>query len=342
MRQWTLHSPGAFRTPEFLRMTQHAHAMLPAETHDYRARHEYVGTLRDFIASQVYPRLRPHYEASLVPSFVASRGSPPATSDQVRTLMERSPLYQGFSVLARGTQELLWDMVGEVVERQLPELVRTVAKLSTSVVPPRLAAQLDLPDYTRAVDIHVMPGGYHTEDELGSATASAVSKQFPGWKPGRILDLGCGVDLGAPMVRYGAARAAALGYTVQLSQQDATRTDFPNGSFNLIASTLLLHELPRKAILAVLKECHRLLRPGGVMLHHDLLRWPEDPFDSFMMSWTTRHNNEPYERASGTLDFPRECAAVGFPVDDVFVLAQPGLYLEEVYQVSGIRGARKP
>jgi hypothetical protein len=60
-----------------------------------------------------------------------------------------------------------------------------------------------------------------------------------------------------------------------------------------------------------------------------------------MMAWTTRHNNEPYERASGTLKFPEDCAQAGFDADDVFIVAQPGAYLEEVYQVSGIRGARK-
>jgi hypothetical protein len=77
------------------------------------------------------------------------------------------------------------------------------------------------------------------------------------------------------------------------------------------------------------------------MAHHDLLRWPDEPFDAFMMAWTTRHNNEPYERASGTLKFPEDCAAAGFDAEDVFIVSQPGAYLEEVYQVSGIRGARK-
>jgi hypothetical protein len=33
--------------------------------------------------------------------------------------------------------------------------------------------------------------------------------------------------------------------------------------------------------------------------------------------------------------------AVGFAAEEVFVVAEPGVYLEEVYQVSGIRGARK-
>lgn len=363
--------------------------MLPFGSHDERSREEYVAEMRRFLMSVVYPRLRPHYEAVLAPAFAARTGARPRTPDEVRTVMEQSTLYQGFSLLTRGTQELLWDTVGEIVDRQQPTLMDVARDLAARGGPvPVLQAGLPVPEYIAAVDIHVMPGGYHTEtatddvfagalydrgvylyafgglgplnEELGQATVAAVARQFPGWQPGRILDLGCGVghstlplatafpqaqvhgvDLGAPMVRYGAARAAALGFKVHFSQQDATRTAFADASFDLVTSTLLLHEMPRAAILALLRECARLLRPGGVMVHHDLLRWPEDPFDSFMMSWTTRHNNEPYERASGTLDFARECEAAGFPSGSPFVVAQPGVYLEEVYQVSGIRGARK-
>jgi SAM-dependent methyltransferase len=338
--------------------------------------------------SDVYPRLRTHYRDVLAPGYAAEHGEPPPSVDKVRAVMASSPLYTGYSLLVRGTQELLWDTVGEAVERQLPCLIETAATLSANQGSLELNPSLPLPAYTAAVDIHVMPGGFHSEiaendvfagalydrgvhlfafgglgplnDELGVATAAAVRRQFPDFAPRTVLDLGCGAghatlpladafpeaevhgaDLAAPMIRYAAARAAALGYSVHFSQRDATRTEYPDGSFDLIASTLLLHEMPRTAILALFRECHRLLRPGGVMLHHDLLRWPEEPFEAFMMAWTTRHNNEPYERASGTLRFPEDCAAAGFDAADTFIVAQPGAYLEEVYQVSGIRGARK-
>jgi SAM-dependent methyltransferase len=214
--------------------------------------------------------------------------------------------------------------------------------------------------YDRGVHLFAFGGLGPLNDELGVATAAAVRTQFPDFAPTRILDLGCGaghatlpladafpgaeihgIDLGAPMLRYASARAASLGYAIHFSQQDAAHTNYPDESFDLITSTLLLHEMPRPAILAVFRECHRLLRPGGVMAHHDLLRWPDEPFDAFMMAWTTRHNNEPYERASGTLKFPEDCVAAGFDAADAFVVSQPGAYLEEVYQVSGIRGARK-
>jgi len=374
-------------------MTQLKHAMLIDETHDERARDAFIASLREFTMAEIYPTLREHYRKVLVPRYAERHGGPPASVDRVRTVMEESPLYMGYSLLVRGTQELLWDTVGEAVERQLPALIEKASDASAKAADGKkgslvLDPSLPLPNYTAAVDIHVMPGGFHTEiaaedvfagalydrgvhlfafgglgplnDELGVATAAAVRKQFPDIAPARILDLGCGaghatlpladafpdaeihgIDLAAPMLRYASARASSLGYALHLSQQDATKTNYPDESFDLITSTLLLHEMPRPAILALFRECHRLLRPGGVMAHHDLLRWPEEPFDAFMMAWTTRHNNEPYERASGTLKFPEDCVAAGFDAADVFVVAQPGAYLEEVYQVSGIRGARK-
>jgi SAM-dependent methyltransferase len=376
-------------------MPQFRHAMLIEETHDERARHAFIASLREFTMAELYPRLRTHYRDVLAPRHAEQHGEVPQSVDRVRSVMEAAPFYTGYSLLVRGTQELLWDTVGEVVERQLPALIAKAADAASGdATGPAARASLALdpslpvPKYTAAVDIHVMPGGFHTEitendvfagalydrgvhlfafgglgplnDELGVATAAAVRRQFPDFAPRKVLDLGCGaghatlpladafpaaeihgVDLAAPMLRYAAGRAAALGYSVHFAQQDATHTTYPDGSFDLIASTLLLHEMPRPAILALLRECHRLLRPGGVMVHHDLLRWPEDPFDAFMMAWTTRHNNEPYERASGTLKFPEDCAAAGFNASDAFIVAQPGAYLEEVYQVSGIRGARK-
>jgi SAM-dependent methyltransferase len=369
-------------------MRQLQHPLLIDETHDERARDAFIASLREFTMTDVYPKLRTHYHEVLAPRYAASHGAPPASVEGVRAVMEDSPLYMGYSLLVRGTQELLWDTVGDAVERQLPALIEKASRVGATKGSLALDPKLALPNYTAAVDIHVMPGGYHTDitehdvfagalydrgvhlfafgglgplnDELGVATAAAVRRQFPDFAPERVLDLGCGaghatlpladafpgaeihgLDLGAPMLRYASGRAAALGYAIHFSQQDATHTNFPDASFDLITSTLLLHEMPRPAILALLRECHRLLRPGGVMAHHDLLRWPDEPFDAFMMAWTTRHNNEPYERASGTLKFPEDCVAAGFDAADVFVVAEPGAYLEEVYQVSGIRGARK-
>ena len=98
--------------------------------------------------------------------------------------------------------------VGEVVERQLPALIDP-GRRGTQDPRARCSSNpsLPVPDYTAAVDIHVMPGGFHTDiteddvfagalydrgvhvfafgglgplnDEMGVATATAVRRQFP-------------------------------------------------------------------------------------------------------------------------------------------------------------------
>ena len=113
------------------------------------------------------------------------------------------------------------------------------------------------------------------------------------------LDIGCGVghqtlpfvdaypeaevygcDLGAPMLRYGHARAETLGKRVHFSQQNAEATDFDDESFDLVTSTIVLHETSARALSAIFRECRRLLRPGGMMAHSefpDASRFWPDP-----------------------------------------------------------------
>ena len=108
-------------------MDQIRHAMLIDETHDERARDAFIASLREYTMSELYPQLRRHYDEVLAPRYAAQHGEPPRSVDQVRTVMEDSQLYTGYSLLVRGTQELLWDTVGEAVERQLPTLIERAA-----------------------------------------------------------------------------------------------------------------------------------------------------------------------------------------------------------------------
>ena len=117
----------------------------------------------------------------------------------------------------------------------------------------------------------------------------------------RILDMGCaignstlpwskafpeaeihGIDVGAPVLRYAHARAEAKDAGIHFSQQNAERTDFPDESFDLIVSHIMLHETSHSAMPRIFAECKRLLKPGGVMLHLEIPSGA-DPYASFMM-----------------------------------------------------------
>ena len=128
------------------------------------------------------------------------------------------------------------------------------------------------------------------------------------------------IDVSAPCLRYAHARAEALEKTVHFAQQNAEHTNFDDESFDLIVSHILFHETSRQAVGNFMKECFRLLKPGGLAVHVDVARHltEKTPFDQFMGDWDTLHNNEPFW---GTLLFDMDmidlAVASGFNRDNV-------------------------
>ncbi|MGE3667774.1 MAG: class I SAM-dependent methyltransferase, partial [Steroidobacteraceae bacterium] len=264
------------------------HAMLPRPTHDERARQAFVRSFRRHLASRVMPGNYPLYAARIEPRFRAETGRSPQTPAELRAVMERDPYYQFWSAMLRRSQELMWESVIDPAERDREALVRRAAAPAKRKRAGTLALDpaLQVPRYHTAADIHLQPGGYHTDFGPGDITAGALydsglhlyldgafgvendamgdillafyRHRFPGLKPGRILDMGCAIgnstlpwgrafpraslhaiDVGAPVLRYGHARAEALGVTVHFSQQNAEATNFEPASFDLIVSHIM-------------------------------------------------------------------------------------------------------
>jgi SAM-dependent methyltransferase len=364
------------------------HAVLPTPSADEAGREGFLAAMRRFLITDLYNGNEVVYRRRQMPAFLAKHGRLPETYLEVKSLMQEDGFYRAFSLLNRTTQELLWDSVGESVQRQLPALRAAAARIPKAGGTLTLDAHLQLPDYFTKVDIHVMPGSFHTEmgeDDLyagavydrgvyvyaygglgdknaalGQGTIDCVRARFPDLTPRRILDLGCGagmstlplaeawpgaeihaLDLAAPMLRYAHARSESFGVSVHYSQQNAAHTNFADASFDLVLSNLLLHEIPQKVTREVIAECHRLLAPGGVMIHNDMVGWPTDPFQGFMAEWNGHHNNEPFERGSGTLDWRAACTDSGFGADRIFLQPVGAAYMAEQLMYVGYRGAQK-
>jgi predicted SAM-dependent methyltransferase len=66
-----------------------------------------------------------------------------------------------------------------------------------------------------------------------------------------------------------------MGRDVNFAPMSAERTEFEDATFDLIVSHILLHETSFRAMPRIFRECHRLLKPGGYMIHADL-----PPFDT--------------------------------------------------------------
>ncbi len=176
-------------------------------------------------------------------------------------------------------------------------------------------------------------------DAAGRALCDWLSREFPAFIPSRIVDLGCGlghntlplcelfpsaeivaIDVAAPMLRYGHARARSLGIDdIEFRQEDATHTSLPTGSADLVFSTMVLHETSHEALPKLLRESYRLLRGGGLCIH---LEQPPyrglSPFEQFMRDWDGRYNNEPFWSSLHESDLQQMMIKAGFDSELVF------------------------
>ena len=179
-------------------------------------------------------------------------------------------------------------------------------------------------------------------DGAGQAVVTWLEKTRPDWHPRRVLDVGCtvghnavpiaakfpdaevtAIDTAGAALRYGAARAAGLGMRnirfVQANGEDLSR--YPDGHFDWVQTTMFLHELSAKAMPRLLAECHRVLAPGGLILHVEQPQYaPEMPlFEQFMRDWDAFNNNEPFWTAMHGVDLKDVMAEAGFAKADQFV-----------------------
>ena len=187
-------------------------------------------------------------------------------------------------------------------------------------------------DLGGAVFMRGMNGGL-LNDRRGQTAMSHVLTCYPDLAPKRILEMGCGigasavpaavafpdaevfgVDVGASMLRYAHARAEHLGVRVHFSQQNAEHTNFPDGCFDLVYSCVALHEASMPAVVNMLAESKRLLRPGGVAVHLEvpLVYGDEDIWSGVQAEIETVYNNEPNWIGALTADYDRLMRQAGF------------------------------
>ena len=187
--------------------------------------------------------------------------------------------------------------------------------------------------------LYTRGAGTGDKDSKGQAVVRFLSERFPEFQPENLIDLGCGhggqtcnyaaafpqartvgVDLGAGLLRFGHLRAESLGIPLHLKQACASQTGFPDASFDLVVSNILLHEIPRDMLAAIMRESFRLLRPGGVVLHQDVpTQRPETPaFHQWLSHWQVQHNDEPFWQSFAETSVPDALVEAGFHPGQIF------------------------
>jgi SAM-dependent methyltransferase len=152
-------------------------------------------------------------------------------------------------------------------------------------------------------------------DGGGWAVVNWLRSEHPEFAPKRILDVGCGlghntlplaqafpdaelvaIDVAAPMLRYGSARAQSLGVkNVSFEQVNAENLPYSDGQFDLVMTCMFLHETSLTAIQKIFTEIQRVQAPDGLSIHLEQPQYQGmDVFEQFIRDWDAYNNNEPF------------------------------------------------
>jgi ubiquinone/menaquinone biosynthesis C-methylase UbiE len=191
--------------------------------------------------------------------------------------------------------------------------------------------QVIYPDYYKNHNFHGIKQGYLNQD--AALTYDPITQYVlpPGetWvreslvkaiqgQPRRLLDLGCGtgsttlmlkqrfpasevvgLDLSPYMLVMADHKARAAHLDIQFRHGNAMVTGLPDQSFDVVCATLLFHETPPAVAKTILRECFRLLTPGGQVL---ILDGNQDTLRA--TGWLSTIFEEPFIRdyAQGNVD----------------------------------------
>jgi SAM-dependent methyltransferase len=337
------------------------HAALARLTHDEQARLDAAAHLNHFLAQQVVPAMRQRFEQAAAATPPASRDEAWALLETDPRFSIWSRLRRGsmearqraaFEAAFRQREalaEACRDVVAAAGTLELdPDFTPPVylADTHAHLMPGGYVASFGDGDVTAGaayeVSVYsVVPGrSGPCSDGAGRALARWIRTRFPSFKPRRILDLGCGaglntcavaqafpdaevigVDAGAGMLRYAAARAASLGITnVRWVQADIEQVPSRLGPVDLAYTAIVLHETSHEALKNVFRRCHERLAPGGLTLHVEQPPYADRPwFEQCMRDWDGRYNNERFWSRLYELDLRQELADAGFAPDRIFV-----------------------
>jgi ubiquinone/menaquinone biosynthesis C-methylase UbiE len=194
------------------------HALFPEATHDEVARFNFLANLNKHIALSLGAGNKLAYERRVHPALVKELGREPEHRHEIRRAMIRDPYHRMWSALKRNTMEMRQQAGRAMVLRQAEALAHKAEALNHGQPTLQLDPTVTQPRYQAAVDIHCMPGSYHTAHFPGDVTAGAnydcgifvttggglgqfndgggqalvkwIRAERPGWTPRRILDIG--------------------------------------------------------------------------------------------------------------------------------------------------------
>ncbi len=194
---------------------QYLHKHLPKENHDEYARELFICSVSETVSEVFLKQIKNIYlnknKDITGNDFYGLNGI------KLIKLLLKNHYYQIWSSLKRTNQEMLFDAVIEVAQRN--NYNKTIKHLEYGSL--KQNTNIKIPNYISKIDIHCMPGGYNFEDskndlytgkvydrslflyakgglgtknnEIGEATCRWIKKNLKNFSPNDILDMGCSI-----------------------------------------------------------------------------------------------------------------------------------------------------
>ena len=190
---------------------------------DSLARQDFVVALRKYVLNDMAASLKHHFDKDLAPAFFAREGRAFATQDEIHVEMLPDLVFRTYSAVRYNAQEMSWNSVIPDVDERIEDiraLTEQATAGTTGADTPTGSLELDpaleIPENVAGQDVHLMPGGYVSDDpirsgaiydngltvftagllgkdidDIGQSMAHYIKYRFPDLRPRAILDCGC-------------------------------------------------------------------------------------------------------------------------------------------------------
>ena len=114
----------------------------------------------------------------------------------------------------------------------------------------------------KVIDLaRLKPGESVLDVGCGTGTLAIAARQRVG-RDGKVF----GIDASPEMIARAGKKARKAGIEIEFKNESIEELPFPDGQFDAVLSTVMLHHLPRKVREAGIREIRRVLKPGGRVL----------------------------------------------------------------------------
>jgi ubiquinone/menaquinone biosynthesis C-methylase UbiE len=318
---------------------------------------DYVQSFRKLVIQDMFPVVAESGEAAYA-EWKAEHAEEGDDIDNIKSVFRELPVARSWQRFVRTQQEMMWRRSRESLLRVADAYLAEV-DAAENEGPSHVESEPGFvtPGWARQ-EIHLQPGGY-TDDPLGGVVYHVGTRAFyegmndheeihaelaekltppADGKVERVLDVACtigqatlqlkrrfpnaevcGLDVALPVLRYACKLANDAGLEIGFRQALAQDTKYEDNSFDTILSYLLWHETPEDTFEPIIREMHRILRPGGTFCIFDFpnsfgITLPAA--QRFLINYDSLNNCEPYSLDFVASDFRGMLERAGFDVQE--------------------------